>query len=121
MRRRHYMTRSVGLERGGPVNRRGPKTREWERERRSLKCEFNARGITRCELGLPGCMGDDGLGFAHRRKRRNITTIAELRMVCLLCNFCHLIIELQGEAKMFRVIDRIIRQRDGRIDEADAY
>lgn len=116
--RREYMTRA-GLDRPGKVRslapvslqRRGPKTRLWESVRRRLKCEFVGRGITTCELRLPGCMVDNGLGFAHRLKRRHIATVEELRRVALLCNNCHDVLELNGEAKMSKVIDSLIAKR----------
>lgn len=93
------------------MRRAGRRTRDWEKHRRALKREFDAAGNTTCELGLPGCMRDDGLGFAHALKRRHITNDADMRRVALLCNFCHSVIELQGEAKMCRVIDSIIARR----------
>lgn len=96
------------------LRRVGRRTRKWERVRRQLKCEFTARGITTCELRLPGCTYDDQLGFAHRLKRRHITTDEELRRVALLCSNCHQTLELNGEAKMCRVIDSLIARRKSR-------
>lgn len=100
------------MGRNAQVNKRGPRTREWEKIRRGLKREFDAAGRTWCEMGLLGCMGDDGLGFAHRYKRRHIHTVEELRTVALLCNNCHDICELQGEAKMFKLINSVIEKRE---------
>lgn len=111
--RKDYMSRA-GKGRASDafaLRRLGPKGREWARVRRSLKCEFVGLGVTTCELRLPGCMVDNGLGFAHALKRRHITTPEDMRRVALLCNFCHQIVELQGEAKMSRIIDSIIRHR----------
>jgi 5-methylcytosine-specific restriction endonuclease McrA len=96
---------------GKPINRRGPRTREWEKVRRSLKCEFTAKGITTCELRLPGCRFDDQLSFAHRVKRRFINTEEELRNVILVCIPCHNVMELQGHAKMARIFDSVIAKR----------
>lgn len=103
--RRGYMSR--GSKRLGP----GKRTREREKVRRQLKCKFVGMGVTTCELRLPGCMVDDGLGFAHALKRRHITTDEDMRRVALLCNSCHDVLELQGEAKMSRIIDSIISRR----------
>ena len=99
------------LHRETPIRRAGRRTREWEKVRRQLKCKFVGMGVTTCELQLPGCMFDNGLGFAHALKRRHITTDEDMRRVALLCNNCHNAIELQGEAKMSRVIDSIIAGR----------
>lgn len=97
------------------LERRGPKTRAWERIRRQLKCWFWGHGITTCELQLPGCWIDDGLGFAHRYKRDLITDEEELRVVVLACNHCHQIAELQGHAKMKKIMDGAIRDRELRL------
>lgn len=116
--RTHPLHRRAPLRRHVPLNRRGPKTKDWERVRRELKCEFRARGITECELQFPGCWRDEGLTFAHRRKRRHITDEAELRRVALACLPCHTVAELQGEAKMFRLINSVIERRSYLTGEA---
>jgi hypothetical protein len=95
-----------------PIRRAGRRTRTWEKVRRQLKCQFAGMGVTTCELRLPGCMFDNGLGFAHRLKRRHIHTTEELRNVILICNNRHDVIELQGEAKMARIFDSVIAGRE---------
>lgn len=111
--RKDYMERSRFERRpdSTPMRRLGRKGLEWVRVRRQLKCEFRGLGITTCELGLPGCMVDNGLGFAHALKRRHVATLADLRRVALLCNNCHDTLELNGEAKMCRIIDSLIAKR----------
>lgn len=110
--RRPMKARRTPMARGAkPMRRAGKKVREWAAYRRRLKCIFVGLGVTICELRLPGCMVDNGLGFAHALKRRHITTHEDMMRVALLCNFCHSIIELQGEAKMSRIIDSIIARR----------
>jgi hypothetical protein len=94
------------------MRRDGKKTREWNRVRRQLKCQFVGMGVTTCELNLPGCMVDNGLGFAHALKRRHITNDEDMRRVILACNFCHNVLELNGEAKMSRIVDSIITKRN---------
>ena len=89
------------------MKKRGKKAREWERVRAELKKAFEAAGIVRCEV----CGTDENLGFAHRLKRRHITTEAELRVVALLCNRDHDALELLGEEKMRPAIEAIIQRR----------
>lgn len=68
-------------------------------------------GITRCEV----CGTDNYLSFAHRLKRRDITTDEELRTVALLCITDHERIEYGGN--MFDDINEIINRR-GQIEQA---
>lgn len=86
----------------------GRKGKEWAATRAKLKVRFQRAGVTRCEH----CGTDNGLGFAHRRKRRNITTQAELETVALLCNEFHDWLEALPEEKMGRSIDAIIAARE---------
>ena len=62
------------------------KTKDWIRVRKELVKEFEDMGIVTCEARLPGCWHDNALGFAHTRKRRNVT---DLKRVSLLCQPCH--------------------------------
>lgn len=96
------------IKRRTALNKRGPKTREWDRVRASLKIEFMQRGDTACELRLPGCWRDNGLTFCHRVKRRFITTENELRVVCLGCMNCHRIIEDMDHAAMRNAVESAI-------------
>jgi hypothetical protein len=82
----------------------------WEAARRQLKVKFERTGVTRCEV----CNAAFPLGFAHRLKRRLITTDDELMTVALLCNPCHERIEFSGHEQMFRRINEIIEQRAAR-------
>jgi hypothetical protein len=111
MARRSPLEPGRGPGRGKRVNKRGPKTRAWERVRRALKVEFTAMGIQTCELRFPGCLFDDNLSFAHRMKRRFITTDEEMRVVILCCVPCHTTIELQSHATMRNVVDKTIAGR----------
>lgn len=88
--------------------RLGRKGKEWETTRARLKVRFAAVGITRCEM----CGRDDTLGFAHRLKRRNITTLKELETVALLCAEHHDSLEIRPEHVMGAVIDGIIDSRE---------
>lgn len=83
------------------------KQSQWNTTRRKLKVEFERQGITRCEE----CNAAYPLGFAHRYKRRLITTEQELRTCALLCNPCHEKYEFAGHEKMFEGINQIIERR----------
>lgn len=90
--------------------RKGRRTKEWEAIRASLKPKFAAAGITRCELGLPGCWVDNGLGFMHRKKRRYCDA-EELHICAIACTACHSIAEAMSHAEMYRMVDAVIRNR----------
>lgn len=94
----------MSLTRYAPMKKRGKRTLAWEACRRKLKREFEAAGITACE----NCGGTYNLGFAHRFKRRFITTAEELRTVALLDQRCHDRFERIGHYAMFHGITRII-------------
>ena len=89
------------------------KVDKWNRVRAKLKKRFYAMGITFCEM----CGRTDFLSFAHRLKRRFITTDEELEMVALLCmdnpqgKGCHNKLEHSSHEEMFERITEIIRTR----------
>lgn len=83
------------------------KVKTWNNARRKLKKNFEENGIVRCEK----CGGTFALGFAHRLKRRFITTEAEMFTVALLCQMCHEKIEHSGHDAMYAEITRIIENR----------
>ena len=80
-----------------PLKKLGKKGNAWAKARAELKKEFMAMGVTRCELMREGCTGDYGMGFAHTRKRRNVT---DLKRVVLACNSCHDKVEILPEVVM---------------------
>lgn len=84
------------------------KVAKWNAVRAKLKVEFERKGITRCEMCGIGMF----LGFAHRYKRRFITTEDELRICALLCVTCHEKIEYNGHENMKQAIDGIIAGRE---------
>lgn len=94
------MTRSKGLG-------KGKKTKQWDADRAKLKKLFAAAGITVCEVQEKGCFGDNYLGFAHSKKRRNVVTLEDRFEVCLACNSCHDKIENTPE----RVLEVIASRR----------
>lgn len=99
------------------MKRVGKRTAEWERVRAILKKRFADAGITRCELEIRGCWGDNGLGFCHVDKRRFLTP-DELWIVVLGCNACHDKIERLPRYSMRAYIETVIDLR-GRHDDSE--
>lgn len=95
----------------GRINPLGKKGKAWAKARADLKTEFEAMGITSCELEYEGCAGDDYLGFAHAAKRRKLTA-EDLPHVILACNFCHDQIEIKPPEEMKRIVDTICQERE---------
>lgn len=95
-------------ERIKPALGKGKKVKAWDATRADLKPDFQARGITSCEIKLPGCWRDNGLGFAHTKKRRNVV---DLRRVVLACNVCHDYWEAKPESEMEAALEAIITER----------
>jgi hypothetical protein len=93
------------------LRKSGHKSYAWQLTRRRLKKQFERAGITQCEI----CNTGNYLSFAHRLKRRFITTQRELEKVALLCVPCHEKIEFSGHENMFAEITRIIESRECRI------
>lgn len=58
-----------------------------------LKKIYEDKGITRCELKLPGCWDDETLGWHHRHKRGwyrlQQDKLAEFNHTILCCTNCH--------------------------------
>lgn len=91
----------------------GKKGLAWASTRRELKTKFEEMGITRCEARLSThCGGSNYLGFAHRYKRRFITTQEELETVALVCNYCHDKLELLPHEEMKELVDLLIEGRE---------
>jgi hypothetical protein len=90
---------------------RGKKTREWEAKRRRLKQRFEAVGLTTCEFRYEGCWIDNGLSFAHIKKRLNLLP-GELEVVALACPVCHHILDNRmKEAEMTKTVLAVIQKR----------
>lgn len=82
------------------------KVKIWDKIRAELKIQFDAWGITFCEI----CKSSWNLSFAHSKKRRNIIG-DEIYEVALLCVPCHMEIEKLGQVKMYPIIMEIIGKR----------
>ena len=77
----------------------------------SFACQrFQRAGITTCEIRGYGCWYDNGLGFAHAKKRRNLGP-GELSVVALACCVCHDRIEILPEQEMAAIVMRVIDSR----------
>ncbi len=89
----------------------GNKTREWQQARRLLKVAFEKAGITTCELKLDkNCWRDNGLSFAHSKKRGDIED-SELYEVVLGCAYCHTLIEGMRKDDMTKLVRDTIAKR----------
>lgn len=86
------------------------KTTQWAKIRKELKKEFEAKGITKCEMGLPGCWRDNGLSFAHLDKRRYLKE-EDLKEVVLTCISCHQFVEYKGRPIMRSMLTKAIKRR----------
>lgn len=93
-----------------PLPRIGKKGKAWNEARAQAKTVFKARAIVTCEAGLGGCWRNNGLGFAHLKKRRNLKD-GDLQMIVLLCNPCHDKFEILPEAEMGQRLQAIIDAR----------
>ena len=102
------MGKSAAPMQRAPLKKSGKKGDAWSAERASLKLRFARIGITTCEAKDDGCWRDNGLGFAHTKKRRNVT---DLSRVALLCNYCHDAVEILPESEMEARIETIISAR----------
>jgi 4-hydroxy-3-methylbut-2-en-1-yl diphosphate synthase IspG/GcpE len=91
------------------------KQQRWHSTRAKLKKKFLAMGVTACQM----CGRTDYLSFAHRLKRRFITTQEELEVVALLCmdnpngKGCHNKLEHGPKEVMYEVITKLYEQREG--------
>lgn len=85
------------------------RVKTWDKIRKSLKKEFEEKGITRCE----NCGTESFLSFAHRKKRREYYNrdqkeeerqLGEFNECLLLCIKCHEEIEISKEKteKLFK-------------------
>jgi hypothetical protein len=100
-----------------PIRRRGKRTIAWENARRYLKSRFLEWGITRCEWPWPhACWHDNGLSFAHSKKRLNMKG-DEIYEVALLCPVAHNLVESLPEREMTKMIRKIIKTREEKLNE----
>ena len=94
------------------MRRLGKKGLAWAATRKRLRVRFEKAGITKCEIELPGCWYDYSLGFAHGKKRDNLTREELETLVCLGCGACHTVIEGLKERLMYLIVKGIISERE---------
>jgi len=111
--KRCTLTRRTPMKRA--ALRKVSKKAWWPKLRAKLKPEFIRAGVTTCEARYDGCWIDNGLGFGHSKKRRNITTRAEQQEVCLICNHCHSRLELNKEPAMGALVQLMILERETQV------
>lgn len=99
------------MKRGTKRLKAGKKSKEWMAVRRRLKIQFEAQGITGCELRYEGCFGEGALGFAHGRKRRHLQGDELETLTILSCNHCHDRIEYLPPEQMLAIVQDVIGQR----------
>ena len=90
----------------------GKKVSEWDSVRAELKVIFkDDLKITECEARLASCWKNNGLTFAHAKKRRFLDS-ESLKEVILCCVSCHTEIEAYPHKKMHDFVYSIINNRD---------
>lgn len=75
-----------------------------------MKKDFEALGITECEVKLKGCWKSNALTFAHLDKRRYLKK-EDLTTGVLACTPCHIEIEKYSREKMKAFLEDIIKNR----------
>jgi hypothetical protein len=87
------------------------RVQQWDNARKKLKIAFRQVGITTCEVRLDGnCWRDNGLSFAHSKKRNDIQG-DELYEVVLACAYCHTMMEGMDKEAMTKLVRSIIAKR----------
>lgn len=98
------------LKQGKPL-KAGKRVRAWANTRARLKKQFQAQGITTCELGYIGCARDNLLSFAHGRKRRKLEGDELETLTILACIPCHDQIERMTHEGMLVIVQSVISER----------
>jgi len=95
---------SATLTQRKPIRKVGRKGYQWIAARKWLKKQFNWLGLTHCMMRFQGCWYDDGIGFAHPAKRRNLRE-GELWLAVPVCNACHSQLEIMPPEKMRELVE----------------
>src|SRR5687767_7224572 len=110
------LSRGSGLRRSARTKlKAGRRTNDWIKVRRKLKVQYEAAGITQCELGYSGCKRDTWLSFAHGRKRRHLRGDELETLTILCCTSCHQIIEYLKPEEMLAIVQGVIAAREAGI------
>jgi hypothetical protein len=108
-----FRAKPSSLRRSGRL-KAGRRTNDWIKIRRKLKVQYEAAGITQCELGYEGCKRDTWLSFAHGRKRRHLQGDELETLTILCCTCCHDKIEYLKPEEMLAIVRNVIFQRKAR-------
>lgn len=86
----------------------GPRTERRAKENAKLR----QKDIRYCEIRLsPNCSRTYGLGWAHSKKSRFLTTDADWQEAARSCHACHAIIEAMDHATMKKYVREAIARR----------
>lgn len=87
------MIKRTPLKRGTGLRRIGKRGKINLEANVRLKKIYAEKGITECEIRLPGCLKNWGLGFAHKHKRKDYYQCPEMLgnfyQTILACSSCH--------------------------------
>lgn len=90
------------------------KIEKWSDGRAKLKSQFRDYGITECEARLSKCTPKNFLGFAHIKRRNNLTDeeIVDARFCILACQPCHEMLDFKlSKETSEKIMETIIRAR----------
>lgn len=98
-----------------PLNKRGPRTKAWDKAWRFLKPRFDTAGRTRCEFGFIAHDCGGILTPAHSKKRREMQG-PDIYHVALACLNVHRILDEQmAHEAMESAVMRAIENHGGLI------
>ena len=109
-----YGSNSLGARKKG-INKRGARTKRWEKVWRWLKPRLEAAGRTGCEFGfIPhDCWQDFALDPCHSRKRR-LWKGNDIYAVAMGCRIVHRILdEVYSQSEMEKAVWRAINANGG--------
>ena len=89
----------------------GKKTRANKKTNAARKRKFEAKDLTTCELGYPGCTKDNFLSWAHGKKRRKLQGDELATCAILACINCHDVIERMSPEGMLAIVQSVIAER----------
>jgi hypothetical protein len=91
--------------------RAGKRTKKRVAMNARLKKMAIDKGITRCELRLPGCLKTWALTWAHSKKSRFLITEEDWMEAALCCVACHEKIEAMSHELMHKKVTEAIERR----------
>jgi len=92
----------------------GKKVKAWDEARKELKKTFAKWKIIKCEIKLEGCLRDNYLGFAHIKRRVELTNeqIESPQFVVLACQQCHNTVDNEMKKQdSYKLLKKIVEKR----------